>query len=215
MALSSSPSTYPYAVPDDDCSMVEFPDTDDELGYPSYACRSTRLNTQSRHQTEVNGWMAPMLPPSIYASHPGVIGAAMTNQVIMGGMPVYGYWAMVPQPVSIWQPPATHEMNHGGSDGSEFGDDSEFDDSASEPGSLCSDCAHHIVNECKEPSLTEKREGVCTICLDGFTAGQSACLFPVCKHVFHRGCLLSWLKRHPKCPNCRLDLCELHVGELL
>lgn len=60
-----------------------------------------------------------------------------------------------------------------------------------------------LIHECHEYVCSVPCEEMCTICLDSYTVGQSVCSFPVCKHTFHKECLMEWLKRRPKCPNCR------------
>lgn len=48
----------------------------------------------------------------------------------------------------------------------------------------------------------------CCICLDGYTPGDTICLARTdeCEHVFHRDCLLEWIKDHDCCPLCRAEL---------
>ncbi|KAK8706196.1 hypothetical protein V6N13_049771 [Hibiscus sabdariffa] len=43
----------------------------------------------------------------------------------------------------------------------------------------------------------------CVICLEGFEDDEMCRVFPVCNHVFHSGCLDSWLRNHLTCPICR------------
>ena len=45
----------------------------------------------------------------------------------------------------------------------------------------------------------------CTVCLETFAVGE-ACIRVTCKHVFHRDCIETWLKRDVRCPNCRFNL---------
>lgn len=47
----------------------------------------------------------------------------------------------------------------------------------------------------------------CPVCLQGFQREQELRLLPLCKHVFHRGCLDQWLDhQHATCPLCRISL---------
>ena len=48
----------------------------------------------------------------------------------------------------------------------------------------------------------------CSICLEGYCSGEKVCLSKNsdCPHVFHQECIAEWLKRHDKCPLCRVDL---------
>ncbi|KAL3903512.1 MAG: hypothetical protein SGPRY_011645, partial [Prymnesium sp.] len=51
------------------------------------------------------------------------------------------------------------------------------------------------------------------VCLETFAQGFQkprpmrlpVCELP-CKHLFHKKCVSEWLKRDPRCPNCRFDL---------
>jgi hypothetical protein len=51
----------------------------------------------------------------------------------------------------------------------------------------------------------EKDEATCVICLEQLKAGQSVTDLR-CKHAYHRGCILKWLKscETPTCPQCKL-----------
>lgn len=48
----------------------------------------------------------------------------------------------------------------------------------------------------------------CSICLEGYCQSEKVCVSknPDCSHVFHQECIAEWLKRHDKCPLCRVDL---------
>ncbi|KAI1716565.1 ring finger domain-containing protein [Ditylenchus destructor] len=47
-----------------------------------------------------------------------------------------------------------------------------------------------------------KEETLCTPCMEGFQPNET--LFRLeCAHVFHRRCILPWLRRSRTCPNCR------------
>ncbi|KAL3824699.1 hypothetical protein ACJIZ3_020728 [Penstemon smallii] len=43
----------------------------------------------------------------------------------------------------------------------------------------------------------------CAICLDCFEEGDDCRNLPVCKHLFHAGCLDRWIGKKPTCPVCR------------
>uniref|UniRef100_A0A803KPC4 RING-type E3 ubiquitin transferase n=1 Tax=Chenopodium quinoa TaxID=63459 RepID=A0A803KPC4_CHEQI len=47
---------------------------------------------------------------------------------------------------------------------------------------------------------------VCVICLAVFKGGETLRFMPRCRHVFHSGCVDSWLKTHSTCPCCRACL---------
>ncbi|GMJ10188.1 hypothetical protein HRI_004688000 [Hibiscus trionum] len=48
----------------------------------------------------------------------------------------------------------------------------------------------------------------CVICLEGFGDDEMCRVFPVCNHVFHSGCLDSWLRNHLTCPICRNSIVD-------
>ncbi|CAA0841238.1 RING-H2 finger protein ATL57 [Striga hermonthica] len=45
--------------------------------------------------------------------------------------------------------------------------------------------------------------GGCPICLTEFEEGEAVKLIPYCGHVFHDGCIDTWLASHMTCPLCR------------
>lgn len=50
--------------------------------------------------------------------------------------------------------------------------------------------------------------GECSICLESYKPGEMICVAKVetCDHVFHKECLIEWLKRKDCCPLCRVNL---------
>lgn len=47
--------------------------------------------------------------------------------------------------------------------------------------------------------------GGCAVCGEEMAAGRDACELP-CRHVFHWGCILPWLRKRNTCPCCRFEL---------
>lgn len=45
----------------------------------------------------------------------------------------------------------------------------------------------------------------CSICLEEFSAGLEVVLMP-CSHLYHKDCIVEWLKRSHLCPYCRFKL---------
>ena len=45
----------------------------------------------------------------------------------------------------------------------------------------------------------------CTICLEDHVPGELAARLP-CGHLFHKDCVVEWLRRHCVCPVCRYEL---------
>nr|XP_009630721.1 E3 ubiquitin-protein ligase ATL23-like [Nicotiana tomentosiformis] len=67
----------------------------------------------------------------------------------------------------------------------------------------------------KLPRITSgefESENECAICLGEIETEQIATLIPGCNHVFHQGCVNTWLSKHPFCPICRKKL-ELDLFE--
>mmetsp|Transcript_545 Transcript_545/g.914 ORF Transcript_545/g.914 Transcript_545/m.914 type:complete len:376 (-) Transcript_545:138-1265(-) len=50
--------------------------------------------------------------------------------------------------------------------------------------------------------------GECSICLECYNPGETICVAKAdaCNHVFHKECLVEWLKNHDCCPLCRVNL---------
>lgn len=53
---------------------------------------------------------------------------------------------------------------------------------------------------------------VCVICLAVFKEAETLRFMPNCGHVFHSGCVDSWLKTHSTCPCCRACLLPRPTG---
>jgi len=47
--------------------------------------------------------------------------------------------------------------------------------------------------------------GSCSICCTGFEQGEEAITLP-CGHLYHKACVIPWLKRASTCPECRHEL---------
>lgn len=48
------------------------------------------------------------------------------------------------------------------------------------------------------------KDEVCSICISGFNAGDTARKL-VCRHYFHHDCIRMWVVRQSKCPNCNIN----------
>jgi hypothetical protein len=46
----------------------------------------------------------------------------------------------------------------------------------------------------------------CPVCTDSYAPGDTIVRLPLCGHVFHESCALSWLTKHNTCPYCRKEL---------
>ncbi|KAI3966620.1 hypothetical protein MKW92_012540 [Papaver armeniacum] len=55
----------------------------------------------------------------------------------------------------------------------------------------------------------------CIVCLERFVKGESCRSLPRCNHVFHAGCVDSWLIQVPSCPLCRQIVVKPGVNQLL
>ena len=54
----------------------------------------------------------------------------------------------------------------------------------------------------KYSSIKEKK---CSICLNKYKTSDIIKEFP-CKHIFHKTCILKWLKKSDRCPICKYDI---------
>ena len=52
--------------------------------------------------------------------------------------------------------------------------------------------------------ITIKTDDICSICIS--QNENEWCELVNCKHVFHKDCLMKWIKEKESCPNCRNDL---------
>ncbi|CAL9196829.1 unnamed protein product [Musa hybrid cultivar] len=55
------------------------------------------------------------------------------------------------------------------------------------------------------PTVRIEKKTSCSICLEDMEVGGEATEMP-CKHKFHGGCILPWLKLHSSCPVCRFQM---------
>ena len=53
-----------------------------------------------------------------------------------------------------------------------------------------------------------RKETECAICLGEFLGPDIIKAFYKCEHIFHKKCLLNWLKTKNKCPLCNHDLSD-------
>ncbi|XP_061993238.1 E3 ubiquitin-protein ligase RDUF2-like [Rosa rugosa] len=59
----------------------------------------------------------------------------------------------------------------------------------------------------KRVRVGNNKKDVCTVCLEELsTAGISYAMQMPCKHVFHDGCVVRWLKESHYCPVCRFEM---------
>ncbi|OEL22145.1 hypothetical protein BAE44_0016836 [Dichanthelium oligosanthes] len=47
---------------------------------------------------------------------------------------------------------------------------------------------------------------VCSVCLEDVRGGGMVRQVPVCRHIFHVGCIDMWLHSHRTCPMCRCEI---------
>lgn len=72
-----------------------------------------------------------------------------------------------------------------------------------------------------EEKTQEEADGVsvaedCVVCLSGLEENEMAKMLPNCKHLFHVGCIDTWLASNMTCPLCRATvepLLEPHLRE--
>ena len=52
------------------------------------------------------------------------------------------------------------------------------------------------------------KETECAICMEEYKGRDIIKSFYKCNHIFHKKCLLNWLKKNNKCPICNHDLSD-------
>ncbi|KAJ0657513.1 putative transcription factor C2H2 family [Helianthus annuus] len=61
-----------------------------------------------------------------------------------------------------------------------------------------------VYSETKVPHTGTVANGSgCSICLGDYMPADVVRMLPECGHLFHVGCIDTWLKAHPTCPMCR------------
>lgn len=65
-----------------------------------------------------------------------------------------------------------------------------------------------------QSGIPESEKKDCSICLVVFEEGQPCVRHPVCKHTFHEGCFLPWLKDALYCPMCKRGFRSSLIKEL-
>jgi E3 ubiquitin-protein ligase RNF115/126 len=74
---------------------------------------------------------------------------------------------------------------------------------------------------------TKRHDSKCVVCQDGFSGsftttegdegsgGRMEALMMPCRHVFHKECLVPWLKMSNTCPTCRFEVSFLSISLFL
>lgn len=62
-----------------------------------------------------------------------------------------------------------------------------------------------------DPSLMEKADANCAICLCEYARGEPVAFLP-CRHHFHRECVSTWLEANKTCPFCKHPIDEPFTG---
>ncbi|KAI4305714.1 hypothetical protein L6164_029065 [Bauhinia variegata] len=63
-----------------------------------------------------------------------------------------------------------------------------------------------FINSLKKVRVGDDDASCCSICLDKLCDPTSEVVGTPCSHVFHRDCILRWLKNHSSCPMCRFQV---------
>jgi len=71
-----------------------------------------------------------------------------------------------------------------------------------------------IIDTAKENTKGNLNEEICSICIDKVINNESVRKIRFCKHMFHSGCLLDWIKVNETCPNCKLELDKKNMVKL-
>ena len=60
------------------------------------------------------------------------------------------------------------------------------------------------LDEFKLTKLKESNNDKCSICLENLK-NKSQCLYLPCIHLFHSFCIMHWLLKHERCPECNIN----------
>jgi hypothetical protein len=68
-----------------------------------------------------------------------------------------------------------------------------------------------VESSCNNTSIYTS-ETECPVCKDCMESGDHVVMLPLCKHIFHRDCMLRWVTLQDWCPVCRanVDQCMSH-----
>ena len=69
--------------------------------------------------------------------------------------------------------------------------------------SLC-----EVISSWASVGSTAPPSDVCCICLEQYSFGDIICVAkkPTCDHLFHKDCVLEWMRTNDECPLCRINL---------
>lgn len=59
----------------------------------------------------------------------------------------------------------------------------------------------------KENVEADEDGKICAVCLDDFEAREVVMVTP-CNHMFHKDCIIPWVKSQGQCPVCRYAICD-------
>ena len=57
----------------------------------------------------------------------------------------------------------------------------------------------------EDVSKLDQEQKKCTICLEEYQKGEELIVLP-CIHLFHKPCIVNWLKKQNSCPICKFKL---------
>lgn len=61
--------------------------------------------------------------------------------------------------------------------------------------------------------VSTAQDNLCTICQDNIETGQQARKINLCRHIFHKDCIDTWLQTNVHCPTCRHDIRDMEDNE--
>ena len=80
--------------------------------------------------------------------------------------------------------------------------DSQADGDGDGDGEVMDELAETNIEDVNKLASDKKN---CVICLEDFKNGDKAIFLP-CIHLFHKDCILNWLKSHDNCPICKFKV---------
>jgi hypothetical protein len=62
-----------------------------------------------------------------------------------------------------------------------------------------------FLDENTEIFIQDNIDDTCSICMESYKEKKEQISLP-CKHIYHKDCVMTWLKNNNTCPYCRLQL---------
>jgi len=185
---------------------IEFPDTDDELAYPSFGDGSTKTES-----TGVEGDDRAAAAIAHFRDDPGrlqVVGHVQNVEDEVSYACSNDSRTSSNGKVCYRQAHLKNDLTHlpmrASLDSVHEGEISLApSDLAGLGKNLGNSATVNSPEDNGDESADDSDDEICSICLEAYVPGERASLLLECEHMFHKDCLKEWWRRSPNCPNCR------------